>query len=298
MKGTINKMNILKLMTKSKCLVLLLLVFLYLASYKELLAQFDKYPSVIKYEGMNRDSSLYKRLYFGTLNNISCYLNYLKIQIYEKELKSGKFDSQIFCYDDDNTLDFNKIYTLDFDETNFNSSLDSIYTFYSFDWGYKSYYEICYIDTNDKVSVNLAKGFNKNYDTTHSVLVLQSSTGWHFNSYSSFYIPIIIQHGLLGINKKTNKLIFLSGFMFLNDIKEEFFKGILDSTKVKEYVRIRYYCYGYKDIISLKANEDNTKYEIIIGDIYNDKISKYYIIEISYDKELNKYYEKIERIEE
>ncbi len=55
----------------------------------------------------------------------------------------------------------------------------------------------------------------------------------------------IMENGLLAINKKTYKILFLSGYAFLDDVKKYYFKEIsLLNKSMKEYVKVKYFNYN------------------------------------------------------
>lgn len=109
-------------------------------------------------------------------------------------------------------------------------------------------------------------------------LYFKSDTGYRgsISGGRISYFKDIMRKGLIGLNKTTHNIIFISGYMFLDDIKPIV---SLDSIKkVKEYIELRYFNYTPNEIKIYENISDKT--EVWVASFFSEANGIYYMLKI------------------
>lgn len=91
----------------------------------------------------------------------------------------------------------------------------------------------------------------------------------------TYYSPLM-EKGLIGLHKKTSQLIFVSGYLFLDNIKT--ITKIRDEKNIIEYIKIRYFNYSPSEIIIHTENES-----VATASFDSEVTGKRYMVKIPFE---------------
>ena len=171
-------------------------------------------------------------------------------------------------------LNYGEIYNITFKKSNI--FLDSNYEIYEYVFDKFS-------RTDLEKDSTFGKFFKQNKERFYDVP--RSS---HLND-----IPNIVNYGLVGYyignSNRYYKILFISGYMFLDNIAEIIFKDSVSKENLERYVNIRFYNYFPENICLEEVNRTAT--------FHSKLLDKYFKLKINYNGDYAYYYDLLEEIE-
>lgn len=196
-----------------------------------------------KSEEIDKKSELYSDLYTRILNNMLLYHSEQKAIKFKESLNSGAIEDEMFIEEEDDNFVINRKYDL-YITKYFCPHLDSVFDFfeYSFSW---YYYVETRINPKDTLAYRFAKKYGASFDTVFNVLTMVRMPSTMYENHNKVSDQRI-REGIIAKVKAPEaekKYYYISGYLYLDDIKPIIFKDSFNMQLVKEYFELKYFNY-------------------------------------------------------
>lgn len=115
-------------------------------------------------------------------------------------------------------------------------------------WDY--FYAVCFTNINQNIgtyelfSFRGMRSFAKEEENVDPILV---EHGMHYGIYSNTFNMYVWRQpfttGIIGVDSVTHDVLFISGYMFLDDIKVKYFESGINDISRQEYIKLKYHNY-------------------------------------------------------
>src|SRR5690554_3837393 len=109
------------------------------------------------------------------------------------------------------------------------------------------------------------------YPQFYIISEISNDTLVGFNSPFRYYEEIM-RKGIVGINKANSQILFISGYMVLDNIKNVVFLNGFTETSIINYIKLRYYNYNPSEIKVLRKNKKIIFYSSVTKNKYTIRI--------------------------
>ena len=149
------------------------------------------------------------------------------------------------------------------------------------------FYQVNFVKLNDNLgsynlfSFNGLHGFFREPEITDSTLV---ALGMHYEvynySFNDYVNKLPYSTGIIGVDSLSKDVLFISGYMYLDDIKDKYFELNSNKESKKEYIKLKYFNY-MPEIIKVKkryiifySKLTRRKYKVLLKKNFSGKMTE------------------------